>query len=1165
MDRVFRWLADTSGFVARRECGDWTDPEVALHVVSDLLIWLAYLSIPLVLVYFARRRRGLPFSRLFILFAAFILACGTTHLVEAVIFYNPVYHLSGVVKAVTAAVSWMTVLALVPAVPRLLDLTAAAARAGEAVPTAPDPAPRWRGYAVALAATAACLLVRLLLDPLLDGRYPYLVAFLAVIYVAWEAGFGPAVLCTVLTGLGTELWFVHPYGQLFGGDLADRVAFGLFLFSGVGTGVLGEAQRQARERAELALAAAGDRQAELDRQRALLDTLFETSPAGLALLGADGRYVRVNAALAAVSGLAPAGHVGKAVAETLPGVAAGVGPVVRQVLANGQPALNLEVRGVPAADPGREHVYLASYYPVPGAAGDRPGVGVVVTDITDREEARTLARETADRLALSLDAARLGDWNWDAATNAVDLSPRAAGVFGLDPDAPVTWADVENRAHPADRDRVAAAVAAAVAARSEYDIEYRVLRPGGGEAWVSARGRATYAPDGAPRGMYGVAADVTARKRAEADLRRSEERYRAFVAQSTEGIWRIEMDEPLPVALPEADQLAAVYRDARLAECNDAFARMYGYTYAVELTGAGVADFLDPADPRTTAFLTAFVRGGYRLTEAESRERDRYGAERVFLNTLVGVVEDGRVVRAWGTQRDVTDRTRAEEQLRASEERYRLATEAVRGLVYDADHAADRVERSGGMFDLIGVRPADSDPTAGWWDLRVHPDDLPRARAESERAVARGAATFQTEYRVRHADGRWVWVEDRSRVMYGGDGRPRRVVGCRTDVSARKEADARLRESEARFRTLAEAVPVAVWVCRPDGWTEYMNARWEEATGAPPAESLGAGWLAQVHPDDRARAAAAWTAAVADPAVGYRIEYRLRDRGGGYHWYLAAGDPYRDETGAVSRWFGTCTDIDDRKRQAETLERLVAERTTELVRSNKELEEFAYAASHDLQEPLRKIQTYGTRLRDKARDRLDDDNRDRLDRMMASAGRMAKLIDDLLAYSRVTTRAKAFAPVDLTAALADALDDLAARVEQAGGAVTAGPLPTVPADPGQMRQLFQNLVGNALKFHRPGVPPAVSVTAAQTEAGWAITVADNGIGFEDRHATRIFQVFQRLHGREEYEGTGVGLAVCKKIVDRHGGTITAHGRPGEGATFVVTLPDRAAGEFGRGE
>jgi light-regulated signal transduction histidine kinase (bacteriophytochrome) len=169
---------------------------------------------------------------------------------------------------------------------------------------------------------------------------------------------------------------------------------------------------------------------------------------------------------------------------------------------------------------------------------------------------------------------------------------------------------------------------------------------------------------------------------------------------------------------------------------------------------------------------------------------------------------------------------------------------------------------------------------------------------------------------------------------------------------------------------------------------------------------------------------------------------------------------------------------------------------------------------------------------------------------------MSRLIDDLLSFSRVTTHARPFSRVDLAATARDVIEDLELQAAQAGGRVEVGPLPEVEADPVQMRQLFQNLVGNALKFRRPGVPPVGRVAAAPAPDGWVVTVADNGIGFEDRHAARIFQVFQRLHGRDEYDGTGVGLAICRKIVDRHGGTITARGRPGEGATFVVALPAR---------
>jgi signal transduction histidine kinase len=251
------------------------------------------------------------------------------------------------------------------------------------------------------------------------------------------------------------------------------------------------------------------------------------------------------------------------------------------------------------------------------------------------------------------------------------------------------------------------------------------------------------------------------------------------------------------------------------------------------------------------------------------------------------------------------------------------------------------------------------------------------------------------------------------------------------------------------------------------------------------------------------------------------------------------------------------TEIDERRRAEEQV-RLFAD---ELQRSNRELEQFAAVASHDLQEPLRKIQAFGDRLRLRYRDQLGEQGQDYIDRLQASAKRMRKLIDDLLEYSRVTTKAQPFAPVNLTEIVQEVADDLEARLHQTGGRVEIGELPVVEASPLQMRQLFQNLISNALKFRRPDEPPLVRIMAANPPEGsdghglqCQIIVEDNGIGFEPEYGERIFELFQRLHGREDYEGTGIGLAICRKIVDRHNGHIVAHSSPGSGTRFVVTLP-----------
>jgi light-regulated signal transduction histidine kinase (bacteriophytochrome) len=243
----------------------------------------------------------------------------------------------------------------------------------------------------------------------------------------------------------------------------------------------------------------------------------------------------------------------------------------------------------------------------------------------------------------------------------------------------------------------------------------------------------------------------------------------------------------------------------------------------------------------------------------------------------------------------------------------------------------------------------------------------------------------------------------------------------------------------------------------------------------------------------------------------------------------------------------------ERRRAEERLQAF----TAQLERSNRELQDFASVASHDLQEPLRKIQGFAGRMKVKYAQALGEPGCDYLERMESAAERMRTLIQDLLAFSRITTKAQPFAPVDLAQVARDVLSDLEGRIHQTRGRVHLGQLPTLDADATQMRQLLQNLISNALKFHRPETTPLVKVHGDWASARECrITVEDNGIGFEEKYRERIFQVFERLHGRGEYEGTGMGLAICRKIAERHGGRITAASTPGRGATFIVTLPVR---------
>ena len=383
------------------------------------------------------------------------------------------------------------------------------------------------------------------------------------------------------------------------------------------------------------------------------------------------------------------------------------------------------------------------------------------------------------------------------------------------------------------------------------------------------------------------------RKAAQRALRETEERYRAFVANSSEGIMRIEADPPISTSLSEDQQVDLIFQ-ARIAECNDAKARMFGYAKAQDVIGKKIEDFMPRWEPRSSKSFRDFIRSGYRVTDRESKEVDRTGRIRYFSNSVVGVIENGILVRAWGSQRDITDM---------------------------------------------------------------------------------------------------------------------------------KETAARLTQ--------------------------------------------------------------------------------------------AAG---------------------------------------ELERSNKDLELFAYAASHDLQEPLRVVTLFLQLLKDQYAGQLDKKAQEYIAHAFDGANRMSAVIKDLLTYSRVGSQGINLAALELQGVVEYVKANLRAAIEESNAVITSDPMPTVTADGSQMQLLLQNLISNALKFRHEDRPPEVHIGASRQQDHWLFQVKDNGIGIEPRQMDRVFLLFQRLHSHEKYPGTGIGLAICKKIVERHGGRICAESEPGKGSTFLFTIP-----------
>ncbi|MCC6587982.1 MAG: PAS domain S-box protein [Bryobacterales bacterium] len=364
------------------------------------------------------------------------------------------------------------------------------------------------------------------------------------------------------------------------------------------------------------------------------------------------------------------------------------------------------------------------------------------------------------------------------------------------------------------------------------------------------------------------------------------------------------------------------------------------------------------------------------------------------------------------------------------------------------------------------------------------------------------------------------------------------------DFIERKQDEEALRASETRFRQLAEVGPQFVWINQPDGRIEYVNRRWVEYSGLEVEKTVNtASFASVIHPEDGPAMLEAWSRSL---ATGETLECELRMRGkdGTYRWYVTRSVALKDASGEIVKWFGVSTDIDEQKRVQE-----------ELRQANADLEQFAYSASHDLQEPLRGLKIYSEILGTRYGSKLDGQAGEFLKHLRNSASRMEMLVRDLLAYTQAAQSERPATPTPAGEALAHAVANLTGAIVESGARITNDPLPEVRMHATELQQLFQNLVGNAVKYRRPDTPPVIHVTASRNSTGWHFRVIDNGIGIDPQFKERIFGLFKRLHTNDEYSGTGIGLALCQRIVERHHGRIWVESELGKGSEFHFTLPE----------
>ncbi len=494
--------------------------------------------------------------------------------------------------------------------------------------------------------------------------------------------------------------------------------------------------------------------------------------------------------------------------------------------------------------------------------------------------------------------------------------------------------------------------------------------------------------------------------------------------------------------------------------------------------------------------------------------------------------------------------TLIENQLNLTQERLQFLLSSSPGAIYTctptADYGATYMSQT--IYSITGYQAWEFVDTSRFWANHVHPEDLEQTFTQLSRIIESGSEIL--EYRFLHRDGTYRWIRDELKLIRDHISQSTEIVGYMIDITKPKQIEEALRESEERFRLMANSAPVLIWVCNTEGECTFLNQIWLDFTGRTLEEELGKGWLASVYPDD-AKNLLESCALRLQRRERFTIEFRLKRWDGEYRWILNQGIPRLTQEGHFSGYIGSCIDITERKQTEEKLFTL----NRELLQSNRELEQFAYVASHDLQEPLRMVSLFSQLLAQKYQDNLDEDTQTYIHYILDSASKMQQLIKDLLAYSQVGTSKsrRNFKPTDCDQVLQQVLQNLKVAIADYQATIHLTTLPTVIADEQQLVILFQNLICNAMKYCHPQSLPQVEIGVQALPQEWCFTVRDNGIGIKPEHFERIFKIFQRLHHDQEYPGTGIGLAICQKIVERHGGRIWVESEVNQGSTFYFTI------------
>ncbi|GAB3497953.1 hypothetical protein GCM10027341_18810 [Spirosoma knui] len=872
-----------------------------------------------------------------------------------------------------------------------------------------------------------------------------------------------------------------------------------------------------------------------------------------------------------------------------------IGPMINSILAGGE-AVWFEDQKLPIYRDGQMgYAYWTySFSSLTDDKGAIQGVLVTCTETTQAVESQKQLAESNEELAFAIEATELGTWDLNPSSGKFRANARLKEWFGLKPDDEVLLSQAMNVIAAEDQQRVAALIEQALdyASGGRYDTEYTIIHPHTRQPRrVRAKGRAWFTEEQRAYRFNGTLQDITQRSLAEKTVRQSEARFRSLV-------------EEAPVATG-----LFVGRELRIELANEVMIDLWGKGPSVvgkplaealpELADQPFFDILDQV------FTTgeAYSAQGMRADLVVDGVLDTYYFDFTYKPLRN---EDGEVYAILDMAVDVTGQVKAHQQLEESEwfSRSIIDHSPIAKVVFvGEDMVIERINLN--MLHILG-RDAS---IMGKPFMEAIPELLDTPLMDRLRHVLSTGETFtQPEEKfnlVRFGEPYTGYFQYIYKALSNPAGERYGVIVTASEVTAQVVARQQLEEAQANLQGAIELAQLGTWELDVATGQFHYSDTIKAWLGYDQLSVDYSQLLTPIHPDDQQTVIAAIQEALRPGSEGiYDAEYRLVAYVTGEERVVhARGKVLINEEEEVYKLVGTAQDVTHQRQLQRELERQVQERTQELAvineelmsaneeyaaineelaatleelsesnellqRSNENLQRFAYVASHDLQEPLRKIQSFGDLLKKRHSDVVDE-NIDYLERMQSAASRMSTLIKDLLNYSRISTQQESRELVSLEQIVRMVLGDLDLIIEETGAQVVVESLPTVMGDSLQLGQLFQNLLSNALKFRREGVPPLIEVSAKQLTAEdlpvgikpfrkasryHLIEVADNGIGFHEKYLDRMFEVFQRLHGRSAYEGTGIGLAICEKVVTNHGGAITASSQPGQGATFRVYLP-----------